>query len=331
MARQVDFYGTSFYPKHSAFVDRDVPWRAALLDFTRSFGYDEGRRGFWVGELQGGFGTIALNVSPTVTPEDLRIWTWSALVARRQGHQLLRLVSDELRLRVGRVRAESSSTARSRSARSWRARSRASSIGIRRCSSTRGPRAPRSRSSTTRWRISSAAVSAPRRTAARREKSSASSAIRCSASIARCFRRTSRSTTCTSTICRRRAASVQTARHPALSADAATGVRRGDSRVRAATAVRSWPKRGSAGTTSGATRRIAVPGLGLSEVMGARESSDRDGPERPHVDRAGAAAIFQVSTKGDQLPGRWYKETLEPTSPSRPHRRRSSRTEARRR
>jgi beta-galactosidase len=79
MARQVDFYGTSFYPKHSAFVDRDVQWRAALLDFTRSFGYDQGRTGFWVGELQGGFGTIAVNVSPTVTPEDLRIWTWSAI------------------------------------------------------------------------------------------------------------------------------------------------------------------------------------------------------------------------------------------------------------
>ena len=29
MAKQVDFYGTSFYPKHSAFVDRDVTWRAA--------------------------------------------------------------------------------------------------------------------------------------------------------------------------------------------------------------------------------------------------------------------------------------------------------------
>jgi beta-galactosidase len=70
MAAQVDFYGTSFYPKHSAFVDRDVPWRGALLDFTRSFGFDEGRRGFYVGELQGGFGTIALNVSPTVTPQD---------------------------------------------------------------------------------------------------------------------------------------------------------------------------------------------------------------------------------------------------------------------
>lgn len=79
MAAQVDYYGTSFYPKHSAFVDRDVQWRAALLDFTRSFGYDRGRQGFWIGELQGGFGTIAVNVSPTVTVDDIRVWTWSAL------------------------------------------------------------------------------------------------------------------------------------------------------------------------------------------------------------------------------------------------------------
>jgi beta-galactosidase len=85
MAREVDFYGTSFYPKHSAFVDRDVTWRAALLDFTRSFGYDEGRAGFWVGELQGGFGTIAVNVSPTVTPEDLEVWTWTALSRGAKG------------------------------------------------------------------------------------------------------------------------------------------------------------------------------------------------------------------------------------------------------
>lgn len=85
MAKQVDFYGTSFYPKHSAFVDRDVIWRAALLDFTRSFGYDQGRPGFWVGELQGGFGTISVNVSPTVTPEDLKIWTWTALSRGAKG------------------------------------------------------------------------------------------------------------------------------------------------------------------------------------------------------------------------------------------------------
>lgn len=85
MARQVDYYGTSFYPKHSAFVDRDPVWRAALLDFTRSFGFAGNGRGFYIGELQGGFGTIALNVSPTVTPGDLRIWTWSALSRGAKG------------------------------------------------------------------------------------------------------------------------------------------------------------------------------------------------------------------------------------------------------
>lgn len=79
MTSQVDYYGTSFYPKHSAFVDRDVEWRGALLDFTRSFGFAGTGRGFWIGELQGGFGTVAMNVSPAVTPADLRIWTWSAL------------------------------------------------------------------------------------------------------------------------------------------------------------------------------------------------------------------------------------------------------------
>jgi beta-galactosidase len=85
MAQQVDYYGTSFYPKHSAFVDRDAYWRAALLDFARSFGFAGKGRGFYVGELQSGFGTIAMNVSPTVTPEDLRIWAWSALARGAKG------------------------------------------------------------------------------------------------------------------------------------------------------------------------------------------------------------------------------------------------------
>ncbi|MBI5281317.1 MAG: beta-galactosidase, partial [Candidatus Solibacter usitatus] len=85
MAAQVDLYGTSFYPKHSAFVDRDPMWRAALLDFTRSFGFASGRNGFVVGELQAGFGTIAVNVSPEVTAQDLRIWTWSALARGAKG------------------------------------------------------------------------------------------------------------------------------------------------------------------------------------------------------------------------------------------------------
>jgi len=79
MSRQVDYYGTSFYPKHSYPVGRDPEFRGALLDFARSAAYGAGRNGFWVGELQGGFGTVALNVSATVTPEDLRVWTWSAI------------------------------------------------------------------------------------------------------------------------------------------------------------------------------------------------------------------------------------------------------------
>jgi beta-galactosidase len=56
-----------------------------LLDFTRSFGFFNGRPGFWIGELQSGFGTIAVNVSSPVTPADLRVWTWSALSRGAKG------------------------------------------------------------------------------------------------------------------------------------------------------------------------------------------------------------------------------------------------------
>jgi beta-galactosidase len=86
MVKQVDYYGTSFYPKHSMPVGRDPAWRGALLDFERSSGYGPtGRGGFWIGELQGGFGTVALNVSATVTAADLRMWTWSAIARGAKG------------------------------------------------------------------------------------------------------------------------------------------------------------------------------------------------------------------------------------------------------
>jgi beta-galactosidase len=85
MRHQVDFYGTSFYPKHSYPVGRDPAWRGALLDFARSTGYTNDGLGFWIGELQAGFGTVALNVSGTVTPEDERIWMWSAIARGAKG------------------------------------------------------------------------------------------------------------------------------------------------------------------------------------------------------------------------------------------------------
>ena len=81
MASVVDFWGTSFYPKHSFPVGRDAAWRAALLDFTRS----STNGSFWIGELQAGFGTVALRVSSTVTPADLRMWMWSAMARGARG------------------------------------------------------------------------------------------------------------------------------------------------------------------------------------------------------------------------------------------------------
>jgi beta-galactosidase len=79
MAAQVDYYGTSFYPKHSAFVDRDVPWRAALLDFTRSFGYDRGPARLLDRRAAGRLRDDRAEREPHRDPGDLRTWTWSAL------------------------------------------------------------------------------------------------------------------------------------------------------------------------------------------------------------------------------------------------------------
>ncbi|MBZ5538808.1 MAG: beta-galactosidase [Acidobacteriia bacterium] len=84
MAKQVDYWGTSFYPKHSSPVGRDPAWRGALLDFSRSACATQ-QNGFYIGELQAGFGTVALRIGATVTPEDERIWMWSALARGAKG------------------------------------------------------------------------------------------------------------------------------------------------------------------------------------------------------------------------------------------------------
>jgi beta-galactosidase len=56
------------------------------FDFERSSAYSpNGAGGFWIGELQAGFGTVALNVGATVTPQDLRMWTWSAIARGAKG------------------------------------------------------------------------------------------------------------------------------------------------------------------------------------------------------------------------------------------------------
>ncbi len=77
MYRAVDYYGLSMYPKHSYPASHwSVARRALALDFTRSAG---GNRGFYVGELQGGFGVRGVVVSQEVTPADLEEYAWAAV------------------------------------------------------------------------------------------------------------------------------------------------------------------------------------------------------------------------------------------------------------
>jgi beta-galactosidase len=84
MARVIQYWGTSFYPKHSSPVGQDAVARGARLDFTRSAGYRYSD-GFYIGELQSGFGTVGLRVSSPVTPEDLNHWAWSAISRGAKG------------------------------------------------------------------------------------------------------------------------------------------------------------------------------------------------------------------------------------------------------
>ncbi len=78
MAEQVDYYGTSLYPKHNHPDRHWEIWKFALaVDFSRSANKKNG--GFYVGELQAGKGTIGLNIGNPITPDDHRIWIWSAI------------------------------------------------------------------------------------------------------------------------------------------------------------------------------------------------------------------------------------------------------------
>jgi len=74
MKNSVDFFGTSFYPKllapeHNWTLERQV----LAMDLTSSM---TGGRGFYVGELQAGFGVHGTVVGSPVTASDLEMWTW---------------------------------------------------------------------------------------------------------------------------------------------------------------------------------------------------------------------------------------------------------------
>lgn len=84
MARPLDYYGVSLYPKHNH-PDRawSVTTLRTVIDFTRSANREKG--GWYVGELQAGLGTISLLISDPVTADDHRIWAWSAIAKGAKG------------------------------------------------------------------------------------------------------------------------------------------------------------------------------------------------------------------------------------------------------
>ncbi len=84
MAEWVDYYGVSIYPKHNRPETHWPAWRLlAILDFQRSA--NRMNRGWYIGEMQAGDGTIALLQSDPVTPADHRLWAWSSIAKGAKG------------------------------------------------------------------------------------------------------------------------------------------------------------------------------------------------------------------------------------------------------
>lgn len=74
MKDSVDYFGTSFYPKLTS-VDRNwtLQRRVLAMDLTNSI---TAGRGFYVGELQSGYGVHGTTIGSPVTSSDFDMWTW---------------------------------------------------------------------------------------------------------------------------------------------------------------------------------------------------------------------------------------------------------------
>ena len=77
MKNAVDFFGTSFYPKLTS-PDRDMPLerRALLMDMVKAV---TGDRGFYVGELQAGYGVHGIISGDPVTGRELQLQMWGMI------------------------------------------------------------------------------------------------------------------------------------------------------------------------------------------------------------------------------------------------------------
>lgn len=79
MKDSVDYFGTSFYPKLTS-PDRNWTLQRQVLAMDLTYGITAGR-GFYVGELQSGYGVHGTIVGSPVTSSDFDMWTWG-MVAR---------------------------------------------------------------------------------------------------------------------------------------------------------------------------------------------------------------------------------------------------------
>ncbi len=80
-AGSLDYYGLSVYPRY---VGEPNLWRMIMgADFSRSANRKNG--GFYAGEFQGGFSTNSMSVGDPVTPDDQRTWIWSLIAAGARG------------------------------------------------------------------------------------------------------------------------------------------------------------------------------------------------------------------------------------------------------
>jgi beta-galactosidase len=77
MKDAVDYFGTSFYPKLTS-PDRDFPLERRALVFDMA-GAVTGGRGFYIGELQAGFGVHGTVTGNPITANDLALYAWSAI------------------------------------------------------------------------------------------------------------------------------------------------------------------------------------------------------------------------------------------------------------
>jgi beta-galactosidase len=78
MSDSVEFYGASIYPKHAWTIKPWSPfYRSSGLDFVRSMGIGNG--GFYIGELQAGYGVFGMKMSYPVVGTDTRDWMWSTV------------------------------------------------------------------------------------------------------------------------------------------------------------------------------------------------------------------------------------------------------------